>query len=230
MRTQVRLLHVEDQEDQRLVVTRLLGSLKTFSFATTCVESEDEAVDAFRNGGADLVILDYHLRRGNGLSCLKRIRQISVDVPVIAVSGKATMPMVGELLEAGADDYIGKQGEFAEALRASVHEILARAQGLKKHAPPAEPGEAEGLMKLLRRAVAALTAGMGPGLLRDLDEIEAEVRRLGLSPSQMNRSFETICDQVDAHRSKGSPPASLVARPIFLDLFFRLDNRLEVRD
>ncbi len=85
-----RVLHVEDDGIQRALVAQYLTTPGEAKYVVTGVESEDEAVDTFRSGGVDLVILDYQLAQGNGLSCLRQLRQLDPLVPVIALSGVAT--------------------------------------------------------------------------------------------------------------------------------------------
>ena len=71
----IRLLHVEDDRIQRAVIARHLSKMEDFQFATQFATTEDEAVTVFLRDDFDLVILDYHLSEGNGLSCLRRLRR-----------------------------------------------------------------------------------------------------------------------------------------------------------
>ena len=96
------------------------------------VSGEDAAVEAFSQGKYELVIMDYHLEQGNGLSCLRRIRQIDAIVPVIAVSGVANeRNRCAHLIEAGADDYLDKQTLDGQTLCQSVKNVLIRARAFK---------------------------------------------------------------------------------------------------
>jgi DNA-binding response OmpR family regulator len=78
----------------------------------------------FDTCGVEFVILDYRLRQGNGLHCLKELRRRDQIVPIIAISGFATPEIADDLLQAGADDYITKReltgGELAHRVRAAV--------------------------------------------------------------------------------------------------------------
>src|SRR5687767_5581962 len=126
----VKLLHVEDDAFQRRVIGHYLGGIKDFSFTTTYAATEDEAVTEFGSGGTELVLLDYMLTQGNGLNCLQRLRQIDAMVPIIALSGAATPETAAELLQAGADDFLAKQGLKQEMLAQSVRDALARAEAI----------------------------------------------------------------------------------------------------
>src|SRR3954470_2405976 len=100
----IRLLHVEDDAIQRKLLHAHLKQLPDLQFEVMPADSEDDAI-ATLGRGFDLVLLDYHLNQGNGLSCLRRIRQRDPHIPIIAISGVATPEIAAELLEAGADDY-----------------------------------------------------------------------------------------------------------------------------
>jgi DNA-binding response OmpR family regulator len=85
----------------------------------------------FPGGGFELVILDYHLSQGNGLSCLRNIRQIDSIVPIITVSSVATDEIVSVLISAGADDYLAKQSLSSKTLGQSVRNVLTRAKAFR---------------------------------------------------------------------------------------------------
>src|SRR5947209_6458205 len=123
----LRLLHVEDNLAHRRLVGYYLNGLPNLSLEVSYADSEDAALDEFRKG-ADFVLLDYHLTQGNGLSCLKRLRQLDPVVPIVALSGAATPEIAAELLQVGADDYLSKQDLNRETLSQCVTNALARSR------------------------------------------------------------------------------------------------------
>lgn len=137
-----RVLHVEDDRIQRALIAHYLNIPNDHKYVVTGVESEDEAVDAFRCGGVDIVILDYQLAQGDGLNCLRQLRRLDPIVPVIAVSGVATSSIASELIEAGADDYLDKQTMDKEILVDSMATALNRANGIRaKVGQTTSPGQ-----------------------------------------------------------------------------------------
>ena len=129
--TPIRLLHVEDDRIQQSLLARELAMLKIYQFNITVAASENEALSSFSEGGFDLVILDYQLSQGDGVSCLRYIRKIDPTVPVIAVSGAATDDIAAVLILAGADDYLAKQTMGSEILGQSVRNVLTRAHAFR---------------------------------------------------------------------------------------------------
>jgi two-component system cell cycle sensor histidine kinase/response regulator CckA len=135
----VRLLHVEDDRIQQALAKQFLQALDEFRFDVTAVETESDAIAAFQQGGFDLVLLDYNLAEGNGLNCLRRLREIDAMVPIIAISGVATPEIAAELIMAGADDYLNKRSLNQMILGQSVRNVLARARAIKMRTCPSRP-------------------------------------------------------------------------------------------
>lgn len=127
----VRVLHIEDDLLQQALVARHLTTLHEYRVVICHAAGEQAAIDAFRRSRYDLVIADYYLTDGDGLSCLRRIREIDPIVPIITVSGEATVEVAAQLIDAGADDYLGKQTLNSEALGQSVRNVLVRAQAFR---------------------------------------------------------------------------------------------------
>jgi DNA-binding NtrC family response regulator len=122
----VNLLHVEDDAMQRKLLKHHLAAMDEFRFEVRSAESEGAALEIFDGGGTEFVILDYQLREGDGLHCLKEVRRRDPLVPVIAVSGVATPEIASELLQAGADDYLSKAEMTSSRLAQSVRAALVR--------------------------------------------------------------------------------------------------------
>ena len=98
------------------------------------------ALTALTTTPPDLAILDIKMPRMDGLELLRRLKQVTPDLPVIFLTSKDEE--IDELmgLNAGADDYIRKP--FSQRLLLErVRAVLRRAEG--KSATPAAAGEAK---------------------------------------------------------------------------------------
>jgi DNA-binding response OmpR family regulator len=87
-----------------------------------------EGVDLGEAGNYDLIVLDLMLPGLDGIGVLRRIRSKGQNAPVLvltAVSGKASV--IG-LLNAGADDYLGKPFDLGELL-ARAKALIRRGKG-----------------------------------------------------------------------------------------------------
>jgi two-component system response regulator RegX3 len=116
-----RILLVEDEESYRDPLAYLLTRE---GYEVVAAATGIEALEAFDDGGADLVLLDLMLPGLSGTEVCRQIRRVS-DVPVIMLTAKdgEIDKVVG--LELGADDYVTKPYSSRELL-ARVRAVLRR--------------------------------------------------------------------------------------------------------
>ena len=99
-----RVLVVDDESLVRWsLVERLRADDREILEAGTAAEAVERAAT-----GVDLVLLDYKLPDDNGLSVLKRLRQIDPDTVVIMLTAHKGVDTVVEAMKAGAFDYATK--------------------------------------------------------------------------------------------------------------------------
>jgi PAS domain S-box-containing protein len=108
MQRQMRVLHLEDNEnDHELVVATLRADGLKFDFTLT--RSRAEFIEALRGDGHDLIISDFSLPSYDGLSALAAARELSPATPFIFFSGTIGEEVAVESLKNGAVDYVLKQ-------------------------------------------------------------------------------------------------------------------------
>lgn len=221
----IKLLHVEDDLMQQRVVAHHLRSLSDFTFTITTADSEDGALGEFERLQPELVILDYHLAQGNGLSCLRQLRQRDRIVPIVAISGKATPEIAAELLRVGADDYLNKQDLTAEVLTGSVRAALLRADAWRRWVPPdaAAPAPAD-VAAHFTELCRWFAARASPELNQRLDAFEAAARKAHLTEEQVHTLFEAAGAETGRMGTTPSVPAQQGLRPLFLEVLLRLFN------
>jgi len=212
----IKLLHIEDDPMQQLLTCHYLGQLSEFHFDITTADSEDQAVQEFRRNRHEIVLLDYHLTQGNGLSCLRQLRQEDRIVPIVAISGTATPEIAAELLKVGADDYLSKEELTPENLAQSVRTSLARPAAWRRETAPATADPALKQAAALFEALCqGFAASNGPDLLTRLDAFEAAARQAHLSAEQAQQLFESACAAVGGDTRR-------LLRPLFLEVVVRL--------
>ena len=221
----VKLLHVEDDELQRRVMAHHLEGLEGLAFTIRCTDSEAGAIEAFRSEASDFVVLDYQLTQGNGLSCLRRLRELDPVVPIVAVSGTATPEIAAELIQAGADDYISKQELNRVLLSDCVRAALTRADAWRKRGPLPDAEALSPVESQLEQICRAFASAAGPDFLQRLQQFEDAAHQAGLTPVQMQLSFRKICASLEAALPAGSPPVKRLLRPVLLELLLRLFDR-----
>jgi DNA-binding response OmpR family regulator len=74
------------------------------------------AYEHARAGACDLMILDLGLPAVDGLTVLRKLRELRVTLPVVILTARDSVSDVVAGLEGGADDYISKPFAFEELL------------------------------------------------------------------------------------------------------------------
>jgi DNA-binding response OmpR family regulator len=118
-----RILLVDDEQS---VQTLLSYPLRKDGYEVVQATDGQQALERFREGAFDLVVLDLMMPRMDGLEVCRRLRQRSA-VPIIMLTARSEEvdKVVG--LEIGADDYITKPFSMRE-FRSRVKATLRRAE------------------------------------------------------------------------------------------------------
>ncbi|WP_300267262.1 response regulator transcription factor [Microbacterium sp.] len=116
-----RILLVEDEPD---LADPLAYLLRREGFEVEIAEDGPDAVTAFNERGADIVLLDLMLPRMPGTEVCRQIRTTSA-VPIIMLTAKDSEVDIVVGLELGADDYITKPYSSRELL-ARMRAVLRR--------------------------------------------------------------------------------------------------------
>ena len=124
-----RILCVDDHADTCALIAVILKDHEVIPAAT-----KSEGLRAAKSQQFDLILLDYHLRDGNGPELSKQIREFNPKIPILFVTGTYTMTR-REVLEAGAQGVVRKN-EITDLLSFAVHEIFAN--GNRKTSPDDE--------------------------------------------------------------------------------------------
>ena len=132
----LRVLAAEDNPTNQLV---LRSVLRQAGIEPMIVEDGARAVEAWRTGAWDLVLMDIHMPVMDGLAALRMIRDQEVAeslprTPIIALTANAMRHQVEHLLAAGMDDHVGKPIDVTELLRAVDRAAQARDDLVERHA------------------------------------------------------------------------------------------------
>src|SRR5208337_2611034 len=118
----MRILVVEDDEP---VASFVKQGLESDQYAVDVAYDGERAESLVDEADFDLVILDLVLPKLDGFEVLNHIRTQKPSLPVLIVSGWASVEDRVKGLDLGASDYLGKPFEFSE-LSARVRALLRR--------------------------------------------------------------------------------------------------------
>jgi PAS domain S-box-containing protein len=115
-----RALLAEDNDASALLLTEYLTSR---GFEVIRAHDGIEAVDIVDKQLPDVVLMDIHMPRMNGLDAIRKLRNepYSKDLPIIAITGLAMPGDRDRCIEAGANEYLSKPVRLSE-----LHDLLIR--------------------------------------------------------------------------------------------------------
>ncbi|WP_295467104.1 two-component system response regulator RssB [uncultured Pseudomonas sp.] len=123
--TPATLLIIDDDEVVRL---SLADYLEDSGFNVLQASNGQQGLQIFEREQPDLIICDLRMPQVDGLTLLRRISELSIDTPVLVLSGAGVMSDVVEALRLGAADYLIKPLEDLVVLEHSVNRALDRAR------------------------------------------------------------------------------------------------------
>lgn len=117
----MRILIVEDEKDLREILEK---RMKKHYTVDACGDGES-ALDYLAIYTYDTILLDIMLPKKDGLSVLRKLREMKIQTPVILLTAKGEIEDRVQGLDAGADDYLVKPFAFEE-LQARMRVLLRR--------------------------------------------------------------------------------------------------------
>ncbi|HFQ14348.1 MAG TPA: diguanylate cyclase, partial [Gammaproteobacteria bacterium] len=123
----LRLLLVEDNPDDAELVMRTLRK-GGYSLDSLRVDNEKDLREALENSSWDIVLSDYSIPGFSGLAALEVLKEMSLDIPFIIISGTIGEDVAVEAMRRGAHDYLMKDNltRLVPAIQRELHEVNER--------------------------------------------------------------------------------------------------------
>jgi EAL domain-containing protein (putative c-di-GMP-specific phosphodiesterase class I) len=122
------VLLVEDDPIVRLAYAKVL---RTSGLVLETASDGLEALEKVRGGAYDAVVSDINMPRLSGIEFLRALRELSLDVPVVLVTGGPALETAVRAVEYGAYRYLTKPVDI-QALRDTVHGAAQAGEAARK--------------------------------------------------------------------------------------------------
>lgn len=116
---QKRILVVDDDSMNLVRTKMILGKYYDVLFA----ESGEEALDKLKSEDVDLILLDIEMPRMNGIQTFERMKDSSVEIPVIFLTASGYEEDVKNAIKLGAVNYLKKPFRPQELMRRVAQEF-----------------------------------------------------------------------------------------------------------
>lgn len=107
------ILIAEDEDIQRLLLTELLES---YNYKVHAVANGEKLIGKLAGGDYDLLIIDRQMPDMDGIECVKKIKAMGMDVPIILASGSQNQNWDLTGIENSVNRFINKPYNFGEML------------------------------------------------------------------------------------------------------------------
>lgn len=115
-------------EDESRLSRHIAGALGEAGYAVDCASDGARAEFLGQTERYDAVVLDLGLPRVDGLTILRRWREVGVATPVLVLTARGSWHEKVQGIDSGADDYVSKPFRMEELL-ARLRALIRRASG-----------------------------------------------------------------------------------------------------
>lgn len=111
----IRVLLVEDDEDDYLITKEILSGIKYTKYILDWVDNYETAIQSVQQSRHDVYLIDYRLGAHDGLELIRNCNSQGYNYPFIILTGQSDYQTDLNAMQAGATDYLIK-GRFDEIL------------------------------------------------------------------------------------------------------------------
>ncbi|MGC9967105.1 MAG: PAS domain S-box protein [Syntrophobacteraceae bacterium] len=122
----IRVLLIDDDEDDYIIVRDLLSALSSIKFILKWVSDYEAALDAILSNEFDVCLLDYRIKERNGLELMQEAVSCGAMTPIVFLTGERGHFLDLEAISKGADDWLPKCELNGPLLERSIRHTIER--------------------------------------------------------------------------------------------------------
>ena len=104
-------------DDEDIVLESCQAVFELEGFEALFVPSADKALEAMKNNGFDLLLIDVKMPKKDGMYLMREVKVQWPDIPIIVMSGYYTTDTIQEAMRMGAATFIAKPFEPDELVK-----------------------------------------------------------------------------------------------------------------
>jgi PAS domain S-box-containing protein len=132
MRQRIRVLLIEDDEDDVLLAKEYLSDSENFKFELEWIAETDKAREKMVENSHDVILVDYRLGSETGLDLIRYAQEKGVLTPCILLTGQGDLKVDIDASKYGAADYLVKTELDASSLERSIRYALTQSKVIRE--------------------------------------------------------------------------------------------------
>jgi signal transduction histidine kinase len=120
MPDKIKILVIDDSEDDRLLYARALKKVTEVAYDVVEAENGKEGFEAIADQQPDCILLDYSMPGYSGMDVLVNIRTHYPFIPVIMLTGQGDTTVAVNAMKSGVQDYLSKDTIESQILHKSI--------------------------------------------------------------------------------------------------------------
>jgi signal transduction histidine kinase/response regulator of citrate/malate metabolism len=123
MATALKILIIDDDKVDLITINRSISQSGIIASVENAFSAKD-AMEKIKSFNYDLIFLDYLMPDSDGISFLKKLRNLGIETPVIFVTSQGDEKIASQAILGGASDYIPKTLLTADGISQSIRNVL----------------------------------------------------------------------------------------------------------
>lgn len=132
MRQRIRVLLIEDDEDDVLLAKEYLSDSENFKFELEWIAETEKAREKMIENSHDVILVDYRLGSETGLDLIRYAQEKGVLTPCILLTGQGDLKVDIDASKYGAADYLVKTDLDASSLERSIRYALTQSKVIRE--------------------------------------------------------------------------------------------------
>ncbi len=112
-------------DDEDIVLESCQAVFELDGFEAHFAPNADKALEAMKNIGFDLLLIDVKMPKKDGMYLMRKIKEQWPNVPIVVMSGYCTTETIQEAMSMGAATFIAKPFEPDELVE-TVRKVIAK--------------------------------------------------------------------------------------------------------